>query len=195
MLSYLLVVAEPSEGAVSNIRYAATTDHRAPDSQSCLDTRVLKEGRVSLYVPMCWALSRYTDASTMVAVVAYLSNQAMHNPCFTKRSGATTDYGCKFPIKKLEPGGALVMLMDGGIPGWKISDVSGKRLEVDHHPSRESVDSPTSRLRATQEIQIFITTRIGDDYFEIAAYYRNPGLKNDRRLLQKVVSSIRIAPN
>lgn len=129
----------------------------------------------------------------MTTVLAFLSNQPTHPPCNTTRSATTTTTRCGFPIKTLENGGVLVMFVEGGMPGWTIANQTGQRVVVDHHVARETVSSkPNDSLHATEEITVFIDRAIRDNYYELTAFFRNPGVAEDRRLLQRMLYSMRI---
>lgn len=123
------------------------------ERRTCLDTKSLESGRISTRYPSCWTLSNYSAGSTMTTVLDFLSNQPMHNPCSTMRSGTETTSSCGFPVKTLEHGGVLVMLILGGMPGWKISSQTGHHLMVDHRAARESVTrNSAGSLHATNEV-------------------------------------------
>jgi len=171
----------------------ATIGHRAENVRSCIATKVLKTGGMSLRYPSCWTLSNYTEGSTMTTVIAFLSNQPMHQPCTTTHSGISTTVRCGFPVKTLKHGGVLVTFIEGGMPGWTIADETGQRFVVDHRVARETVTlKPYGSLHATEEISIFMDRGIPDNYYELAAYFRNPGVAEDQQLLQKMLNSMRI---
>jgi hypothetical protein len=175
------------DSPVSTIRY------RAANERSCLETKVLKTGGTSLRYPSCWSLSNYTEGGTMTTVVAFLSNQQMHQPCTTKHSGIGTTVRCGFPVKTLKHGGVLVTFIEGGMPGWTIADETGQHLVVDHHAARETVIRKGNRsLDATVEYWIIIDRGVPDNYYEFDVFFRNPGVPKDQRLLQKMLNSMRI---
>jgi hypothetical protein len=129
----------------------------------------------------------------MTTVLAFLSNQPMHQPCNTTHSGISTTVRCGFPIKTLAHGGVLVMFIEGGMPGWTIANETGRRFVVDHHAARESVTRKSYRsLDATDEISIFIDRGIPDNYYELVGFFRNPGVAKDQQLFQKMLKSMKI---
>ena len=187
------VTQSPALGAARRNSPVASVGHRATNVGGCLGTRVLTTDRASLRYPSCWHLSKYPDDSTMTRVLAFLSNQPTHPPCDTTRSATTTTTRCGFPIKALENGGVLVMFVEGGMPGWTIANQTGQRVVVDHHVARETVSpKPNDSLHATEVITIFIDRGIPDNYYELDAFFRNPGVAEDRRLLQRMLYSMRI---
>jgi hypothetical protein len=126
-------------------------------------------------------------------VLAFLSNQPMHQPCETTRSGASTTVRCGYPVKTLKRGGVLVMFMAGGMPGWTIGNDKGQRLVVDHHAARETViQKPYRSIHASVEMSIYISKNVPDNYYEFDAFFRNPGVNEDQRLLQTMLKSMTI---
>jgi hypothetical protein len=124
-------------------------------------------------------------------VFAFLSNQPMHQPCITTRSGTSTTVRCGYPVKTLKRGGVLVLFLAGGMPGWTITNEKGQHLVVDHHAARETViPKPYRSLGATDEFRIDISKNVPDNYYEFDAYFRNPGVAADQRLLQNMLKSM-----
>ncbi len=188
-----IATQSPALSASSLNGPVASVGHRASNARSCFGTTALKTDRASLHYPSCWHLSKYPDESTMTSVLAFLSNQPTRPPCDTTRSATTTTTRCGFPIKTLENGGVLVIFVEGGMPGWTIANQTGQRVVVDHHVARETVGSkPYGSLHATEEFTIFIDRGIPDNYYELDAFFRNPGVAQDRRLLQRMLYSMRI---
>lgn len=133
---------------------------------SCAGTKVAEIDQSRLHYPSCWTLGNYADSSTMTTDVAFISNQSMHPPCVTKQSGIGTTTSCGFPIKSLDHAGALIMVVEGGMPGWTISNETGRYLVVDHHQARESeIKKHVRTLHATDEIDVFIEAGVPDNYF------------------------------
>lgn len=188
------VAAEPAGwGANRDSDSVVAFGHRTADVRGCLETKVLKTGGTSLRFPSCWTVRNYMEGSTMSNVIAFLSNQPMHQPCTTTRSGAKTTVRCGFPVRTLKRGGVLVMFLAGGMPGWNIANVTGRRLVVDHHAAREvEIEKRYRSLHATDEVSIYIDRGIADNYYEFEAFFRNPGVAENQRLLQKMLDSLRI---
>jgi hypothetical protein len=171
----------------------STTGHRVANVRSCLETKVLKTGGTSLRYPTCWSLSNYTEGSMMTTVIAFLSNEQLHQPCTTTHSGIGTTVRCGLPVRTLMHGGVLVMFIEGGMPGWKIANVRGQQLVVDHHAARETViRKPHRSLDATVEYRIIIDRGVPDNFYEFDVFFRNPGVSKDQRLLQKMLDSMTI---
>lgn len=183
----------PTVGATRSNSPVDTTEHLTANARSCFNTKVLKTGGTSLRFPSCWTMRNYMEGSSFTNVIAFLSNQPMHKPCISTHSGKSTTVRCGFPIKTLKRGGVLVMFVNGGMPGWTIAKETGQRLVVDHHAARETViRKPYRSLQATDEVWIIIDRGIPDNYYEFEVFFRNPGVKEDQRLLQRMLDSMRI---
>jgi hypothetical protein len=160
---------------------------------SCTGTKVAEVDQSRLHYPSCWTLGNYADSSMMTTVVAFISNQTMHPPCVTKKSGIGTTTSCGFPIKSLNHAGALIMVVEGGMPGWTISKETGRYFVVDHHPARESVSKKHLRsLNATEEISVSIDAGVPDNYYQIVGFFRGPGVANDTRRFNEMVTTFQI---
>jgi hypothetical protein len=188
------VAIEPSAlGAIRHDNFVATTTHRTANVQSCLETKLFETGGISLRFPSCWTMRNYMEGSTMTNVIAFLSNQPMHQPCTTTHSGAKTTVRCGFPVRTLKRGGVLVIFLAGGSPGWTIGNMTGQRLVVDHHAARETVIEGRYRsLHATDEFWIYIDRGIPNNYYEFQVFFRSPGVAEHQRLLQRMLDSLKI---
>jgi hypothetical protein len=193
LLTLIVAMEPPASGATRQNGAVVTTGHRDADVRRCVETKTLRTGGTSLRFPSCWTMRNYMEGSTMTNVIAFWSNQPMHQPCTTTRSGAKTTVRCGFPIRTLKSGGVLVEFLAGGMPGWTIANVVGQRLVVDHHAARETVvQAPYRSLHATDEYSIYIDRGIANNYYEFAVFFRSPGIAEHRRLLQEMLDSLRI---
>jgi hypothetical protein len=193
LLAFCLFIQSPALSAARSNILANTAGHRNASLRSCSDTKVLETDGARILVPSCWTLGDYTEGSMFTNVFAFLSNQPMHKPCITTRSGTSTTVRCGFPVKTLKRGGVLVIFLAGGIPGWTIAKVKGQHLVVDHHAARETmIQKPYRSLRATDEFWIYISKNVPYNYYEFEAFFRNPGATEDHRLLQNMLNSMTI---
>lgn len=183
----------PTSGATQLNRRVTKVGHLTAKVASCTETKVLRTDRTSLRYPSCWKLSNYHEETTMTTVIDYMSNQPLHKPCNSKRSGTGTTTSCGFPLKSLVHGGVLVILIEGGSPGWTISLEKGQHLVVDDHAARQFVISRSNRsLHASDEIATYIAAGVPDNYYELWAFFRNPSVAEDQRMLRKMLNSMTI---
>lgn len=161
-------------------------------ARSCLETKILTAGSTSLRYPSCWTRRSYVEESMMSNVIAFLSNQPTHRPCTTTHSGTDTTVRCGYPVTALKNGGVLVMFINGGMPGWSIAKATGERLVVDHRVTRETVTHhPPGSIHATEEVSIYIEAATSDNYYELTAFFRGPGVADDQRLLENMLKSMK----
>jgi hypothetical protein len=196
LIALVLAAAVAIALLLDHFAFAPRKSYPPPNAvitRSCLETKALRSGGTSFRYPSCWTLSNYTEGSMFTTVVAFLTTQPLHNPCKTTRSGISTIVSCGFPLKKLKHGGLLVTFIEGGMPGWTIADETGRHLVIDHHAARETlIKKPHGSLGATVEYWIMIGRSVPDNYYEFEVFFRNPGVSKDQKLLQQMLSSMRI---
>jgi hypothetical protein len=95
-------------------------------------TRTFSGGGVSFRYPATWhaAPRAWAWQSSFTALVTYLSNGAMHDPC-VRGAGSLT---CTAPLDVLRPGGVLVTLTRTGRPGLTLG--AGTRTTIAGRPAR-----------------------------------------------------------
>jgi len=192
VLALLLGSAAPVSGATQISYRASIVGQETAHIESCLETKGFVVGRLIFHYPTCWTTRTNVGSSMESSGLVALSNQVMHNPCHSKGSGSNVTVTCGFPVTTLNRGGVLVEVIEGGRPGWKIDSEPGRHLIVDKHAARELVtDNPSGRLRATEEISIFIDPDVANNYYEIFGLIRGPHVADNQLLLQKIVQSVR----
>ena len=147
LLAFCFVIQFPALSATRTDIPTYKASHQSASLRSCSETKVLKADGARVLVPSCWTLGNYTEGSMFTNVLAFLSNQPMHQPCKTTRSGNSTTVRCGFPVKTLKRGGVLVMFLAGGMPGWTIANEKGQQFVVDHHAARETMIQKPYRSR------------------------------------------------
>jgi hypothetical protein len=176
--------------------FGATGVHR-PDprigdlstgSRSCAATKVVKSGRLNFRYSTCWSWSNYpSDKFVSYILLGVLSKQTVHNPCSTTHSAKVSTTHCGYPLATLRRGGVLVMFHIGSSSG------AGRHVEVDHHAARESVSrNPSGSLKATDEINVAIDAGVPGNFYELAAFFRGPGVSKNERLLNQMLGSMKL---
>lgn len=88
---------------------------------------------LSFRYPGDWRVGVYTnDVSVFFRSIAFLSNQAMYDPC----GGESTTGACGYPVSTLTAGGVLVSWSAGGPPGMTLGEVPGRPLTIAGRPAR-----------------------------------------------------------
>jgi hypothetical protein len=192
LLALFVGSAPPVFGAIPLNHPGSTLAHETGHFGSCIETKSFMTGQFIFSYPTCWTLRNNLESSMFSTVLVALSNQSMHNPCHTERSGSNVVTSCGFPVKTLKQGGVLVELIQGSMPGWKITREPGRHFTLDHHAARESMTrNPLGTLHATEEISVFIDSDIVDNFYDIDAFFRGPGVAGNQLVLEKMLKSVR----
>jgi hypothetical protein len=118
--------------------------------------------------------------------LVYLSTQPVHDPCSTQ--GNTTT--CGFPVKHLEPGGALVVWNASNPPAMGLGP--GAQTQVDGRAARR-VDTAGGMCRsigADRTIDVLIQTHhLPSPLTELTACFRGPGLAEQVKRVDALLAS------
>ena len=122
--------------------------------------------------------------------LVYLSTQPVHNPCSTH--GNTTS--CGLPVRRLRPGGVLVVWQVNGIPAMGLGQ--GARIRVGGHAATRVVTSSgvCKKVGADRTIQVVVETSPTPSpltYF--TACLRGPNLAQNERRVDDLLVSARIS--
>jgi len=122
--------------------------------------------------------------------MVYLSTQPVQDPCST--SGNTT--ACGFPVKKLEPGGVLVIWNASSPPALALD--SGAEVRVGGRPARrvETAGGICRRIGADRTIDVLIATSpLPSTPAEFTACLRGPGLAQEEKSVDALLASTKFA--
>ncbi|HZT54427.1 MAG TPA: hypothetical protein VE995_08605 [Gaiellaceae bacterium] len=122
----------------------------------------------------------------------YLSTQPVHDPCRT-RDTATV---CAWPLRRLRPGGVLVVWEDRGWPGWSLARETGTATRVGGRPATRLVarPGPCGAIGGTLTVALAIASPLPDTWTQVTACLRRPGLAASERALDAVLDSTRFGP-
>jgi hypothetical protein len=122
--------------------------------------------------------------------MVYLSTQPVQDPCSTK--GNTTS--CGFPVKRLEPGGVLVIWNASNPPAMALG--AGSPMRVAGREARR-VDTPGGMCRsigADRTIDVLIATRpLPSTPTQFTACLRGPGLAQAEKKVEALLASTKFA--
>jgi len=148
-----------------------------------------RDGQVSFRHPAAWTAYPFRWAGELhFRPSVYLSTQPVHDPCRTR--GKTT--ACGFPVRRLRPGGVLVVWQVLGIPATTLG--AGTRVRIGGHPaSRVSTRGGSCRaIGADRTIDVLIETRPPPSNFtQVTACLRGPHLAQNERRLEALLASTR----
>jgi hypothetical protein len=160
-------------------------------------TRTFHLGRVSFRHPAAWRVQRFASVLRPnpggSRVIAYVSPQALHDPCHRIPGGGGA---CTLPIDVLPRGGVLAIWFTVGGPPLPRGPVPpGERVSIGGHPGRVRVMRPgaCSGIRAQETLEAVVaagaSVRIG-----LTVCFRGPGIARTERMARAMLASLRIAP-
>jgi hypothetical protein len=109
--------------------------------------------------------------------IVYLSNQRMQAPCVHHVSGDRESIVCRaWPIKSLQPGGAVLQWTTNGFPGRDFAHQLGRDITVDGRAAKLTMDSGLCRrIGADREVTVIVSRKPPDNWYELDACFRDPG--------------------
>ena len=129
--------------------------------------------------PTAWRLSTYPLVTSFSTLVAFLSNNPLHDPCVR----AAGDISCSSPLSRLGPAGVLVTWAVVGFPGQGIDNVPGTHTTIDSRPARLVVKKPVAAatcglIGASWEVDATVAVSSlhgAGGLWEMTACLANPG--------------------
>lgn len=140
--------------------------------------------------PARWHVYRYPVVSSFTTVVAYFSTTSVPDPCVRTKNSVS----CGAPLHRLPTSGILVTWTANGFPGWIFEAVKGRRLTVGGQPAKlRIVTGATGACPAnTQEsLDLVIARRAADNWWEMLACIRGPGLTGYAAHVMRMIWSVR----
>lgn len=158
-------------------------------NRSQVPLRTFSSGGVSFSFPGSWTPYRYEwPPSTLRSVFAYLSNEALHDPCQPIGSSTT----CGQPIDRLGPGGVLVTWTENGNPGWHFKQAAGKPTTVGYRSAKlRVVQSRTAcgSIDADELIDVVIPNG-RYNWWEMAACIRGPDIPTTEAQVRAMLRTV-----
>jgi hypothetical protein len=142
--------------------------------------------------PSHWRVYHYQEASSFSTLVAYLSTVHVPDPCVR----TPTSISCGRPLNRLSDSDILVTWTENGFPTWNFASVKGRRIVVGGQPAKlQTVVGSVSVCPAlTQEsLDLVINRRGTDNYWEMLACIRGPGLTGYAAHVMRMIRSVRNA--
>ncbi len=157
-------------------------------------TRFIQGGLTFSY-PAAWQAATWNDdVSDFSYVMVALSTTAQHDPCVTSVTvgGARIISICREPVAALPPGKLLVMWTVQGFPNWHEPVMT---TTVGGRPASETrvMESWCKGLGGTQTITVVIPRSLADNWYQMDACLRGPGLTGTEGQVSAMLRSVRIA--
>jgi hypothetical protein len=143
--------------------------------------------------PAAWRLGRWSaDVSNFTALIVYLSTSRLKDPCTVASSPGRTSVFCSYPVKALPPGGVLVSWNADGFP---FSRPPQPNTTI---AGRKAIETRTTggwcaTLGGTETITVKIFRNAPDNWYEMDACLRAPGLARQEAEIASMLSSVRMA--
>jgi hypothetical protein len=169
---------------------------RAPgDGARPVPTVAFSGNGLSFRYPAAWRSGTWSDddVSSFFDPLVYLSTSRMHDPCVVTTSPGEKSIACTYPVGKLPPGGLLVRWQAAGFPDWHLPTPNtgiGGRPSVETKTAGGPWCAP---LGGTETITVMIPRDTPDNWFQMDACLRAPGLPQQEAEISAMLSSVRLA--
>jgi hypothetical protein len=143
--------------------------------------------------PAAWRLGRWSaDVSNFTALIVYLSTSQLKDPCTVTSRPDRKVISCGHPLNTLPPGGILVSWNADGFP---LSHPPEPNTTIAGRKAIEtrSTGGWCATLRGTETITVKILRDVPDNWYEMDACLRSPGLARQEAEIASMLSSVRIA--
>jgi hypothetical protein len=143
--------------------------------------------------PAAWRLGRWSaDVSSFTALIVDLSTSRLKDPCsVTSRPGRKL-VTCGYPVNALPAGGVLISWSADGFPSPRLPEpdttIAGRRAS-----EIKTSGGWCATLRGTETIRVIIPRTVPDNWYEMDACLRAPGLARQEAEIASMLSSVRIA--
>jgi hypothetical protein len=133
-----------------------------------------------------------SDEPRLSALIVYLSTSRLRGPCVVRTGPGRMAETCKYPIAVLPPGGVLVRWSANGFPAWRIPKANTTVA------GRQAVETRISggwcaMLSGTETITVMIPRAAPDNWYQMDACLRSPGLAQQEAEISSMLRSVEIA--
>jgi hypothetical protein len=141
--------------------------------------------------PAAWTAYPYRGAGELhYRPLVYLSTQPADDPCSTH--GTVTS--CGLPVRRLRPGGVLLVWQVNGIPAMAFGP--GARIRVGGHPATRVVtrSGTCKKIGADRTMEVVVETSPPPSPFTyLTACLRGPNLAQNERRVDALLASTRLS--
>jgi hypothetical protein len=140
--------------------------------------------------PAAWQVKHFDEQTSYTTLLATLSNQPLHDPCAPHSTSS-----CTLPLARLRPGGVLAEWTGNSLPGWSFAKAPGVARTIGGRAARVLVSHPGNckALGGDETITAFFKMQVADQYYEMAACVRGPGVSANTKALMTSLASTRFA--
>lgn len=177
--------------AVSSARPASAVGS-AVDKDAGLTANFTAMG-LSFRYPVAWRSGTWNDdVSSFTALIVDLSTARLHDPCTATTSPGEESVTCGYPLGKLPLGGILVSWDADGFPAWQSpktnTTIAGRRAV-----ETRTTGGWCSSLGGTETITVIIPRDATDNWYQMDACLRAPGMPQHEAQVSAMLSTVWIA--
>jgi hypothetical protein len=148
---------------------------------------------LSFRYPAVWRSGTWNDdVSSFTALIVDLSTASLHDPCAVTTSPVEQSVTCGYPVGKLPPGGILVSWDADGFPSWHSpkpnTTIAGRRAV-----ETRTTGGWCSSLGGTETITVIIPRDATDNWYQMDACLRAPGLPQQEAQVSAMLRTVQIA--
>jgi hypothetical protein len=149
---------------------------------------------LSFRYPVAWRSRTWSDDfSSFTASLVDLSTSQQRDPCTVKVSPGKKSVICGSPVSKLPAGGVLVRWSaDGFPPPWHMPKPN---TTIGGRPAVETTTSSgwCATLGGTETIMVMVPRDVTDNWYQMDACLRGPGLAQEEAQISSMLNTVRIA--
>jgi hypothetical protein len=145
--------------------------------------------------PGTWRSGTWSDdVSSFSGPIVFLSTARLHDPCLRTVNAQVTSVSCGDPVSTVAPGGMLVRWDEDGFPNWHAPRSNTK---IGGRPATETVTAGRwcQALDGSRTITVVIPQGASDNWYEMDACLRGPGLPAEQAEITAMLKTVRITPS
>jgi hypothetical protein len=184
----VIILAAGCTSAASHPRPASTSPARATTAR-------FDEAGLMFSYPAVWQAATWNDdVSNNSWMIVALSTTEQHDPCVSSLTigGSMVQSICHQPVVALPPGRMLVTWTEHGLRNWHepvmTTLVGGRRAS-----ETQAMESWCKGLGGTATITVVIPRSLADNWYEMDACLRGPGLPASEAQVAAMLRSVQIA--
>jgi hypothetical protein len=150
------------------------------------------KGDLSFDHPLAWHEVRYSMTFSFSALITYLSNRKLHDPCTRTNTAGIQETSCGLPIKTLGRDGVLVSWSNIGFP-HSGPEIPNPNSSIGGQPAHVEVTTPgnCAQICGDETITAEIARPLGDHY-EMVACLRGANSVHNEALVGRMLSTVRV---
>lgn len=185
----VIMLAAGCTSAASHAPAVATSPART-------STARFDEAGLTFSYPAGWQAAKWNDdVSPYSWMIVALSTTSQSDPCVSSLTigGGKIKLICHEPVVALPPGRMLVTWTAQGFPNWRkpvMTTTVGGRVASETN----AMSSWCKGLGGTETITVVIPRSLADNWYQMDACLRGPGLSGAEAQVAAMLNSVRIAP-